>query len=746
MDDASRRRSHVDRSGRVGKRAAPSQSDRAGAALRAAARLGEPATPDEVPLRIVEIAADLLDVALASFVSNEGSHALRRARRLAGHTDTSPLRLPLAGSISGWVIRTALPYRSADLDHDLLFYLRGTPQQYRYRTVLSVPVLGSGGTVLGVLHLHDRRDGLAFSEVDLDLATGLAKHAALAIERAGLLAELRSGEEQHRLLLENLNDVIFTVSFTDGSTSGEIRVLDGPVEEMTGYPRAAYAVDPDLWRRLVHPDDQTAFGAAARRALESTMPELRMYRLRHAATEEDRWIEDRLVAQRGGDGEVVGLFGVARDVTVRRETEQRLLHLASHDALTALFNRHRFLEELEHELAQVRRHGTPGALLFLDLDAFKAVNDRLGHRAGDEVLANLGRSLRAQLREGDILARLGGDEFAVLLPRTGELEALGMAARLRAALRRQTTTIAGEQVTVSASIGIAPFPALGTTAEDLLVCADLAMYRAKTHRDHVYLFRGVAPRAPATASTCSWERRLRTALDQDRFVMHAQPIEDLRTGQRQYELLLRLVGRDCKLCEPERFLPAAERAGLMSDIDRWVVLQAIYLLSRQANTRDGLRICANLSSMALNDRALLALIQREIGRTGIDPRRLMFEITETAAIADLAGAQRFVGALKRLGCRFALDDFGVGFSSFYYLKHLPVDVLKIEGGFVRNLAHDEIDQQVVRGIVTVAQGLGKETIAEYVEDSETVAILRALGVDHAQGYQIGKPGPLTELR
>ncbi len=741
----------MDRSSRHGGRAGTgpvpvSRPRHAGTAtaLRAAARLGGLTMPGEVPSRLVEVAADLLDVALASFVSNEGNHAVRRARHSGGRTETAPLRLPLAGSISGRVICTGQPYRSADLSRDPLFYLRDTPRRYRYRTLLSVPVSGRAGNVLGVLHLHDRRDGRLFSAADLALASELAIHAGLALERTAELAELRRGEELYRLLLENLNDVIFSVHFPAGSSSAAIQVLDGPIEEMTGYPRAAFDADPDLWQRLVHPDDLAAFTAAARRALDGAAPELRTYRLRHAATDDDRWIEDRLVTRRDADGAIAGLFGVARDITARRQVELRLRHAASHDALTALFNRRHFLEELERELAMVRRQGTPGALLFLDLDGFKAVNDRLGHRAGDEVLARLGPLLRAQLREGDLVARLGGDEFAILLPRTGEAEALAMATRLRAAMRRQTTVIAGEQVAVSASIGIAPFPALGTTAEELLVCADLAMYRAKMHRDHVYLFRGGTPHDPA--ASCNWERRLRTALDQELFVLHAQPIEDLRTGARQYELLLRLVGKDGTLCEPERFLPAAERAGLMGDIDRWVVLQAIYLLSRAAQTPAPLRICANLSSAALNDRALLALIEREIARSGIDPRRLMFEITETAAIADLAGAQRFVRALKRLGCRFALDDFGVGFSSFYYLKHLPVDVLKIEGGFVRNLARDATDRQVVRGIVTVAQGLGKETIAEYVEDEETIAVLREFGVDHAQGYQIGRPAPLTEIR
>ncbi len=717
-----------------------------GALLQAVAQLAGLAPTEEVLIRIVDVAADLMDVVRASFVSNEGDHAQSRSRRVAGHWETWPVRLPLDGSINGWVIRHARPYRSTDLSQDPLFYLRGTPQAYQFRTLLSVPVLGRNGRVLGVLNLHDRRDGRPFSDADLRLAEGLAHHAALALERAALLTELRRGEAHYRLLVENLNDIVFAVTVDDDASSGTIEVLGGPVEEITGYPRAAFTADAGLWQCLVHPDDLAAFASATHRCIASKTPELRTYRLRHATTDEDRWIEDKLVVRRDANGAVIGLFGVARDITARKQVELQLQHLASHDALTALFNRRRFSEELERELALVRRHGTPGALLFLDLDGFKAVNDRHGHRAGDEVLASLGQMLRSQLRDGDILARLGGDEFAILLPRTGETEALAMAARLREAMRRHTTPIGGKQIAVSASIGIAPFPALGTSAEELLACADLAMYRAKTHRDHVYLYRASPAGAKSLAPACNWERRLRTALDQDLFVLHAQPIEDLRTGQRQYELLLRLIARDGRLCEPESFLPVAERSGLMGEIDRWVVLQAIYLLSREAKKPATLRVCANLSSMALNDTALLALIQRELERTNIDPRRLMFEITETAAIADLAGAQRFVRALKRLGCRFALDDFGVGFSSFYYLKHLPVDVLKIEGGFVRNLARDETDLHVVRGIVTVAQGLGKETIAEYVEDSETVAVLRQLGVDHAQGYQIGRPGPLADIR
>ena len=438
---------------------------------------------------------------------------------------------------------------------------------------------------------------------------------------------------------------------------------------------------------------------------------------------------------------------LVRDLTERKRFEDQLAYLADHDPLTGLFNRRRFAQELERELLQARHYGESGALLFIDLDGFKTVNDQLGHRAGDEVLARVAALLRAHLAPPAIVGRLGGDEFAALLPRADEAQARQVAEELLQSLRHHVTAVSGRVLRLSASIGVALFPRNGSSVDDLLVCADTAMYEAKEAGGD--RFQVSAPErigtTPAT-TRLAWERRLRQALEQDGFRLLAQPILDLRSGQvSQYELLLRWVDENGRLVPPGHFLGIAERSRLIQEVDRWVVRQAIALLAAHARRGRQLRLEVNLSALALNDPELLELISRELSAGSVQPDQLILEITETAAIQDMRQARRFVEQLRRLGCRFALDDFGVGFGSFYYLKHLPVDYLKIDCAFVCRLGQDAIDTHVVKAIVEVARGLDIRTIAECVEHASVLEQLRQYGVDFAQGYYVGPPLPVSEL-
>ena len=446
---------------------------------------------------------------------------------------------------------------------------------------------------------------------------------------------------------------------------------------------------------------------------------------------------------------VVSLTVVAVGAVVaeRRRLEARLLRLADHDPLTDLFSRRRLLDELRLTLAQARRYGTHGALLFLDLDEFKSVNDTLGHRAGDRVLAALARRLRGRLRHSDIVARMGGDEFAVLLPHTDSVQGQALASQLLDAIRSQPIESGAEAVAISAAIGIALFPEHGTSAEELLAHADRAMYQAKRmggNRSRVY-----APderwQKTIEASFRSHEV-LGAALDQGRFLFHGQPILDLRHNRvPQYELLLRLAGENGELLPPATFLGEAERCGLLPTLERWVVRQAIQLLARDGNGRGDYGISVNLTGRAFEDEELPALIERELATTGVAPARLVLEMKESAAVAELDQARAFALAMKRLGCRLALDDFGVGMSSLHHLAQLPVDFLKIDGSFVHNVSHSSVERQLVRGVVEMALALDKQTIAESVTDEPTLKVLRDCGVDYAQGYHVGKPCALDEL-
>jgi diguanylate cyclase (GGDEF)-like protein/PAS domain S-box-containing protein len=450
-----------------------------------------------------------------------------------------------------------------------------------------------------------------------------------------------------------------------------------------------------------------------------------------------------MLQHRDDDGNPRFLSLIARDIRERKQFESQLVYLASHDPLTDLPNRREFEEELKKELARNKRFETTAALLFIDLDHFKIVNDTVGHRVGDELLIGLARELRRQLRDTDVIARIGGDEFAVLLSQVSATELPELLERLLTAVRVFRIPGADPPVGVTATIGVALLPVDAGTPEDALARADLAMYRAKTTRDSFCFFSSDRDTEESFASQRIWEERIRDALAHQKFALYAQPVLSLQDGQDSFELLLRLL-HDDEVVLPQEFLGIAERSGLISAIDRWVVREAIAVLAEQQARSHNIRLEVNLSGKAIGDEGLLATMQEQFRATGARPEGLILEITETAAIANIEQAGRFIQALKTMGCRFAIDDFGVGFSSFYYLKHLPVDFLKIDGSFISNLPRDDVDQHLVRAIVEVARGLGKKTIAEYVADEATVELLRRIGVDYGQGFYLGEPQPLDE--
>ncbi|MCR4321589.1 MAG: EAL domain-containing protein [Candidatus Brocadiaceae bacterium] len=457
---------------------------------------------------------------------------------------------------------------------------------------------------------------------------------------------------------------------------------------------------------------------------------------------------------KNAQGVITHFLAIKEDITARKRSEAHLEYLANNDPLTNLFNRRRFREELEDWVAQMERHESTGALLFIDLDNFKYINDTLGHQKGDEILINFACLLRARVRETDIIARLGGDEFAIILPFTDAYRALSFAMQILE-LARGTIKVNkdGHPGGITTSIGIALFPDHGNDVEKLLAYADLAMYRAKEKgRNCVCVY------SPGQEKhyelRVDWEERIRDALKNNRFVLHLQPISNIRQKKIMgYEALLRMVAcprqgsgnENDALISPQDFLKIAERSGLIRDIDRWVVRRAIHLIAEQKFTDRGLFLEVNLSGKAFTDPELLPLIKQEFAAANINPATLVFEITETAVIENMADAQRFIIALKSIGCRFGLDDFGMGFSSFSYLKRLPVDYLKIDGSFIAELKHNLTDQHLVKAIVEIAHGLGKQTVAEFVGCEETMQLLSKYGVDYAQGYHIGKPCDVSEI-
>jgi diguanylate cyclase (GGDEF)-like protein/PAS domain S-box-containing protein len=430
------------------------------------------------------------------------------------------------------------------------------------------------------------------------------------------------------------------------------------------------------------------------------------------------------------------------DISDQRRFAEQLQHLADHDPLTGLENRRAFERAVDAHLADVKRYGDEGALLVLDLDHFKAVNDTLGHHAGDALIVAVGDILRGHVRDSDRVARLGGDEFAVLLPKADEEQARIVAAKLVAAVRDERRVLGGRAWTTTVSVGVALFSAAVERGEQVMVDADLAMYDAKeAGRDRYGVYRAGERATSRTRERLAWMDRIRGALEEDRFTLLAQPILDLGADRVvHHELLLRMVAPDGDLIPPGSFLSIAERFGLVIEIDDWVVRRAIQTLADHADR--GLVLEVNLSGSSIGSPELLSTIERELTRTGVDPRALIFEVTETAAVSNIPRARAFADRLGALGCSFALDDFGAGFGSFYYLKHLPFDFLKIDGEFVRHCVASSVDRVIISSLVGVANGLGKRTIAEYVDDQSTIEMLRELGVDLAQGYSIGRPEQL----
>jgi diguanylate cyclase (GGDEF)-like protein/PAS domain S-box-containing protein len=450
---------------------------------------------------------------------------------------------------------------------------------------------------------------------------------------------------------------------------------------------------------------------------------------------------------RDAAGEPLYFVAQIQDTSERRQFEAKLSHLADHDSLSGLFNRRRFEHELSRQLAYTERYGTQATVLMLDLDNFKYVNDTLGHATGDELLVRVSTALVDRLRDTDIVARLGGDEFAIILPETSVAAAEQVAGNLLEAIRHDGVVLDDSRaIQVTASIGIAVIEArLSLTPAELMINADIAMYAAKEAGRSRFAVFDAHVGADRLTERVTWAERIRSALDDDGFVLYQQPILDLKLGRvTRYELLLRMVGADGEHIAPATFLYIAERFGLIGEIDSWVIRQAIALIASQHRLGRRLQLDVNLSGLSLMSPEVTATIEHELERSAIDPGCLTFEVSEAAAIVNIQRARAFAERIAELGCGFALDDFGAGFGSFYYLKHLPFDVLKIDGEFVHNVGESVKDQLVVQSLAKIATELGKQTVAEFVEDEATLELVRSYGVDFAQGYAIGRPQPVSE--
>ena len=561
-------------------------------------------------------------------------------------------------------------------------------------------------------------------------------------------------KELAELTLSSIGDGVVT---TDAQ--GRTQYLNRVAEQLTGWTtKLAHGVDVGAVLRLIDEDTGTVLENVAVKTL----------RLRQAigisphtqlVTREGRRIaiEDSAAPIWSREGEVLGAVAVFRDVSHERKLSHQLSWNATHDTLTGLINRREFEAQIAAALHSAKEEGHIHALLYMDLDQFKVINDTSGHIAGDVLLQLLSKMLQTQMRDSDILARLGGDELGVLLPHCPLARAAAIADQIRQSIKDFRFVWENRTFELGVSIGLVEIDENSKSMTELLIAADRACYLAKEQgRNRVHLYKESDVMLAQRHGEMLWVTRLNEAFEQNRFRLFAQPIVGLRGGTEAHdEVLIRIASGKGALVLPGAFIPAAERYDLMTSIDRWVIRNVCLHLKNERDARaDSGAVVAlaqervvtysiNLSGVSLNDDSMLDYITEQFKQFNIPPGQICFEITETAIISNLPKAQVFMARLQRLGCRFSLDDFGSGLSSFAYLKALPVNYLKIDGIFIRGIATNPINRAMVKAINEVGHVMGIQTVAEYVEDSSTLDVVRSIGIDYAQGYAVGQLRPLS---
>ncbi len=557
-------------------------------------------------------------------------------------------------------------------------------------------------------------------------------------ERKATEIMLQEAEERYRNLVVTAHDLVWSMD-----TNRHWTYLNAAARHIYGYEAKELLNKPFDFLQTAQSKkrDDIAFQSV----IEGN--ELLGYETTHLDKEgRTRHISFNACPHIGTDGSVQYITGTARDITEQKAYETELTYQAQHDKLTGLQNRNFFQQELELLISRITRSGETCALIYLDLDQFKYVNDTIGHAAGDELLIEVSQLLKDKLREGDLLARFGGDEFTILLYDTNEHAIDIVAHNLLGFFESYRFFSKSQLFNITCSMGITLIDSQTESAESALSHADIACNIAKKQgRNCFHIYDPANKQLDGMAEDIGWASRVKNAYENDHFSLVYQPIISIEDGKvEDYEVLLRMNLDDGQRILPGGFIPAAERFGLINNVDRWTVSRAMRALVKLHEENKNIRFAINLSGRAFEDKELLPMIQGILDNTGLEPTSLTFEITETAAIANITAAKIFIAKLKDMGCQFALDDFGTGFCSFAYLKNLPVDKLKIDGSFVQTLDTSKIDRAMVQSMNQIAHALGKQTIAEFVQNEKTLNILRGYGVDFAQGHYFGKPEPIID--
>lgn len=608
--------------------------------------------------------------------------------------------------------------------------------KYGLRACWSMPIASALGEVHGTIAIYYKEPKEADNE-HVELMGHIRNIAEISLKQYKSKNELIRSENRYRALYDGTPAMFFTIN-QDYSVASANKF---------GAEKLGYHIDDLIGQstlNIVFSDDRKDY----RNNMEACFLdsknthnwEIRKVKNNGSiiwSRESARVIEDIDGTQK--------LLIVSEDITEAHKLSQQLSYQASHDALTGLVNRREFEIRLERLINEGEGSGEEHALCYLDLDQFKVINDTCGHLAGDELLRQLGELFKSKVRKKDTLARLGGDEFGVLMENCSLDQAQRVAHDLRELVEEFHFVWTDKRFSIGVSIGLVPIDdSGGNTVTEILSAADASCYAAKdAGRNRVHVYHPEDIDLAVHRGQMQWVSRINHALEEDRFRLYLQPIVSLSEedkDKKHYECLIRMIDENGKIILPGAFLPAAERYDLSTKIDRWVFNSAYAWMAKRPGKLKGLTSCSvNLSGHSLSNEAFLNDIVNKLDEGKVPPSNICFEITETVAISRLSNAIRFMEVLKDKGCFFALDDFGSGVSSFGYLKNLPVDFLKIDGMFVRDMVNDPIDLEMVRSINKIGHVMGKKTIAEFVENEEILECLKELGVDYAQGYHIGKP-------
>ncbi len=644
------------------------------------------------------------------------------------------------GGLYSWCITQQQMLHVVDLDNDLRSKRQLLEGQQVHKALLA-PVMHNG-QVYGCLAVFSK--DADFDEIDQQLLTQFSHGLEMVLTNMALLHDIQSEKERAEITLHSIADAVITTN-ADCAIEYMNRAAEGlcacSLEEVKGKPvQSIFRIIGNDTREPMHSLAEACLydGIAINKSMTTLISQ-------HNAEHE---IECSLSPIRSTRGTIDGIVIVFHDETDRRRMEHMIKHQASHDSLTGLVNRGEFNHQLSENIYGAADSGQIHALCYLDLDRFKLVNDNAGHAAGDALLASIARILSNSIRNGDTPGRLGGDEFGLILKNCTITGARRICEIIIDKISRYSFAWEGQNFSVGVSIGITAIDADSINVIDVIKQADIACYAAKDHgRNRVYVYERKDTELLRRQEEIRWASKLTEALSSDRFKLYAQPIcplSDASHDQLHLEVLVRLQDVDGRIISPGAFIPAAERYNLMGPIDLHIIRKTLqHIASRPAD--ENFCYSINLSGNSLSEERLVDNILTLIKQQAIDPQRICFEITETAAITNLVNARQFIDALRKYGFRFALDDFGSGLSSFEYLKNLPVDYLKIDGSFVRDMANNRIDHAMVAAINQVGHIMDIKTIAEFVENDQIINKLQLLNVDYAQGYGISRPQPIEDI-